>query len=73
MEVVGLVDDRIGVVLEGGAASLPAGHCATPTSARRSATSCRSDAGGVIENNAVVTVQTQERRMHGLLPANCHL
>ena len=43
LEVVRLVDDRLGVVIEQSAAtsSLPASRCATPTSARRSATSSR--------------------------------
>ena len=57
-----LVDDRIGVVIEGrGAASLPgASVCNTDVGAPVSYVVQESDAGSVIHNNAVITVQTQE-------------
>ena len=56
-----LVDDRIGVVLEGEEPIAPgATVCNTDVGAPASYVVRPSDAGSVIRNNAVVTVQTQE-------------
>ncbi len=61
LEVVRLVDDRIGVVLEGGPVVAPGDSvCNTDVGAAVTYVVQESDAGSVIKNNAVVTVRTQE-------------
>ena len=61
LEVVRLVDDRIGVVLEGAQVVAPGESlCNTDVGAPVSYVVQESDAGSVINNNAVVTVQTEE-------------
>ena len=61
LTVVRLVDDRIGVVLEGGRVVAPgASLCNTDVGATASYVVQESDDGSVIVNNAVVTVRTQE-------------
>ena len=61
LEVARLVDDRIGVVLEGGPVVAPGDSvCNTDVGAAVTYVVQESDAGSVIKNNAVVTVRTQE-------------
>ena len=61
LTVVRLVDDRIGVVLEGGRVVAPGESlCNTDVGAPASYVVQESDVGSVIINNAVVTVETQE-------------
>ena len=56
-----LVDDRIGVVLEGEEPIAPGAKvCNTDVGAPASYVVQESDAGSVIHNNTVITVQTQE-------------
>ena len=61
MQVVRIVDDRIGSFSRVGASSVPGESvCNTDVGAPFSYVVQESDAGSVIHNNAVVTVQTQE-------------
>ena len=61
LTIVRLVDDRLGVVLEGDAVVAPgATVCHTDVGNVVTYTIPEADAGSVINNNAVVTVRTQE-------------
>ena len=62
LEVVRVVDDRLGVVIESGCAVVGPGEsvCNTDIGNVASYTVQPDDAGSVIHNNAVVTVRTQE-------------
>ena len=61
LQVGRIVDDRIGLIYEGGRVVAPGESvCNTDVGAPFSYVVQESDAGSVIHNNAVVTVQTQE-------------